>query len=380
MRSGYDQEYEDELFEQIEWPRDGYRLFDIGHFVGDRDWFDGVWESNCLFAPRKLLEQVGGFDEGFSMAGGGYTNLDIYERLGGVARRERREHPRRGLVPPGARRHDDQPDATRPNGGSACSRTASTTASCAAGVFSGPEKPIHYVGGFQIETAKRSRGRRMTAKAFAVDDVKEGADGPAPQAGSGPRRPEGRLHRRVLAQPRVDADEVARARRGRRRRPTSSRTRRSSPRSRPDWIIETGTGDGGRALFLASLCDLLGHGRSCRSTPARPATCRNIRASPTSAGGRTATKWSRKVRALVGDDPNGLVVLGTRGARHAHAPGVRRVQGLRRGRLVRDHGAHGAERVPRRCVVRSRTARGRAPHPAPRTATSWPTASARSSH
>ena len=30
---------------------------------------------------------------------------------------------------------------------------------------------------------------------------------------------------------------------------------------RPDWIIETGTGNGGRALFLASICDLLGHGQ-----------------------------------------------------------------------------------------------------------------------
>ena len=25
---------------------------------------------------------------------------------------------------------------------------------------------------------------------------------------------------------------------------------------RPDWIIETGTGNGGRAAFLASVCDL----------------------------------------------------------------------------------------------------------------------------
>jgi cephalosporin hydroxylase len=29
---------------------------------------------------------------------------------------------------------------------------------------------------------------------------------------------------------------------------------------RPDYIIETGTGDGGRALFLASMCELVGHG------------------------------------------------------------------------------------------------------------------------
>ena len=30
---------------------------------------------------------------------------------------------------------------------------------------------------------------------------------------------------------------------------------------RPDWIIETGTHRGGSALFLASVCDLIGHGR-----------------------------------------------------------------------------------------------------------------------
>ena len=30
--------------------------------------------------------------------------------------------------------------------------------------------------------------------------------------------------------------------------------------SRPDWIIETGTGNGGRALFLASVCELVGNG------------------------------------------------------------------------------------------------------------------------
>ena len=59
-KAGYDQAYEDELFREIEWPLDGYRLFDIGHFIGDRDWFDGLWESNCIFVPRKLLEQVGG--------------------------------------------------------------------------------------------------------------------------------------------------------------------------------------------------------------------------------------------------------------------------------------------------------------------------------
>ena len=82
MRHGYDQEYEDRLFNRIGWPEDGYRLFEIGHFLGGRDWLDGVWESNCMFVPRRQLEQVGGFEERFDMAGGGFANLELYERLG----------------------------------------------------------------------------------------------------------------------------------------------------------------------------------------------------------------------------------------------------------------------------------------------------------
>ena len=113
MNAGYDQAYEDELFREIEWPLDGYRLFDIGHFIGDRDWFDGLWESNCIFVPRKLLEQYGAFDESFSMPGGGYANLELYERLGATPERQRGDDPRRGLVPSGARRHDDEPRRPR---------------------------------------------------------------------------------------------------------------------------------------------------------------------------------------------------------------------------------------------------------------------------
>ena len=82
QQAGYDQAAEDQLFRRVQWPIDGYRLFEIGHFIGDRDWFDGIVESNCLFVPRSLLEQVGGFDDSFSMPGGGYANLDLFERLG----------------------------------------------------------------------------------------------------------------------------------------------------------------------------------------------------------------------------------------------------------------------------------------------------------
>ena len=82
VAKGYDQTYEDGLFQQIEWPSDGYRLFEISHFIGDRDWFDGIVESNCLFVPRAVLDQYGGFDDSFAMPGGGYANLDLFERIG----------------------------------------------------------------------------------------------------------------------------------------------------------------------------------------------------------------------------------------------------------------------------------------------------------
>lgn len=81
QQAGYDQKAEDRLLDRIKWPSDGYRLFDIGHFIGDRDWFDGIIESNCLFVPRSVLEQVGGFDDSFDMAGGGYANLELFERV-----------------------------------------------------------------------------------------------------------------------------------------------------------------------------------------------------------------------------------------------------------------------------------------------------------
>lgn len=60
MRSGYNQDAEDHLFRRINWPDQGYRLFEIGHVVGDRDFLDGLWESNCLFVRHAQLEQVGG--------------------------------------------------------------------------------------------------------------------------------------------------------------------------------------------------------------------------------------------------------------------------------------------------------------------------------
>jgi hypothetical protein len=82
---GYDEQYEDELLEAVHWPANGYGLFDVGQFIGERDWLDELFESNCLFVGRDLLARYGGFDESFAVPGGGFANLDIFERLASAA-------------------------------------------------------------------------------------------------------------------------------------------------------------------------------------------------------------------------------------------------------------------------------------------------------
>ena len=105
---GYDEGYEDQLFEQIEWPVDGYRLFEIGHFIGGRDWFDGQWESNCIFVPASLLDQVGAMDHDFNAPGRRLREPGLLRAHDDLAAHQPRDDPRRGLVPSGARRHDDE--------------------------------------------------------------------------------------------------------------------------------------------------------------------------------------------------------------------------------------------------------------------------------
>ena len=68
---------------QIQWPDDGYRLFEIGHFIGDRDWFDGiVGEQLPLRAPQAARAGRAASTTASRWPGGGYANLDLFERLG----------------------------------------------------------------------------------------------------------------------------------------------------------------------------------------------------------------------------------------------------------------------------------------------------------
>ncbi len=81
---GYDKFAEDKLLERIQWPEDGYRLYEISTPLRSGAkrlaWFNKVFESNCLFMKKSLLTALGGVDEGFTYPGGGLLNLDTFKR------------------------------------------------------------------------------------------------------------------------------------------------------------------------------------------------------------------------------------------------------------------------------------------------------------
>ena len=84
---------------------------------------------------------------------------------------------------------------------------------------------------------------------------------------------------------------------------------------RPDWIIETGGRNGGRALFLASVCDLLDHGRVV-AVGAAPGDRPEHPRITWVEGSVVRPEVADAVRGIVGPDPRGFVILGTRGKRN----------------------------------------------------------------
>lgn len=82
VTKGYTTEIEDALLERIDWPTDGYRLFEIGTF--DESSFlgliHGIAESNALFLKKSSWQSIGGMDERFDLPGGGLVNLDTFDR------------------------------------------------------------------------------------------------------------------------------------------------------------------------------------------------------------------------------------------------------------------------------------------------------------
>lgn len=83
--AGYNQLEEDRLLAEIGWPEDGYRLFEIStpiRFPGQKksSWFDKIIESNCLCMRKSAFSEIGGCDERFDIPGGGFMNIDLFQR------------------------------------------------------------------------------------------------------------------------------------------------------------------------------------------------------------------------------------------------------------------------------------------------------------
>lgn len=82
VNSGYGIEREYELIRSIDWPSNGYKLFEISCLSGSCHL--GVFlpngESNCISVPRALWNDLGGCDTRFDIKGGGFVNLDFYKR------------------------------------------------------------------------------------------------------------------------------------------------------------------------------------------------------------------------------------------------------------------------------------------------------------
>ena len=82
VEQGYGVVEESQLLASIDWPRNGYSLFDIACFSGSctAGLFKQHSESNCISVPKSLWDHLGGLDEGFDHMGGGLVNLDFYKR------------------------------------------------------------------------------------------------------------------------------------------------------------------------------------------------------------------------------------------------------------------------------------------------------------
>jgi cephalosporin hydroxylase len=167
---------------------------------------------------------------------------------------------------------------------------------------------MHYVGRIASPAARRTKPRRLSAEAFAeganATDGRPESPTPVPDELSWtfteavwrslPWTRTSWLGRQISSAP---SDLLA--------------YQELIAEVRPDWVIETGTGDGGRSLFLASICELVGHGQVLSIDPDpvddRPQHPRLRYLTAVAHEPATAAA----VREMAGDGARAVVVLGS---------------------------------------------------------------------
>ena len=157
-----------------------------------------------------------------------------------VARRHRRVDPRRGFVPPGARRNDDQRRGARRPTEQDRSPTASTTRSCAAALaWPGQARALRRRR-LRRPAARRTRSRRHDRARLRRrrDDGSGRCARPSPTPI--PEELRTAVSRGLLGRACPGRTPRGSAGPSRTPRPTSSCTRSCSRSVRPDWIVETG--------------------------------------------------------------------------------------------------------------------------------------------
>lgn len=83
MVEGYNQEVEDALLDEIAWPEDGYRLFEVSTLAqSSMPGFLGGFPTECSWVtlPRQLFDKLKGYDPSFQSPGGGLVNHDFVTR------------------------------------------------------------------------------------------------------------------------------------------------------------------------------------------------------------------------------------------------------------------------------------------------------------
>lgn len=80
VKTGYGEREEERLLASIGWPEDGYRLFEIAVLELGKGWPGALFETNALFMPRGMWDELGGYDPLFKSPGGGAVNHDTLKR------------------------------------------------------------------------------------------------------------------------------------------------------------------------------------------------------------------------------------------------------------------------------------------------------------